>query len=301
MTRELRRVSVPPSSRSALALALALLAPTAPVAAQPAPKCAARSAEAAPSCAASFAGSWTGLTGGGATALFDLYAMSALSAADGSFNVSMVHGLGWASGTGVLDAATGDVNVSLVGGGGPSPTRLRGAASADCQTISWDNDSVWQRFTQPPRPLRVHIAPHTHNDVGWRMTYLEYYNGRVPSDYGQNVSLILNSVVPALQADPRRRFSYVEQAYFQLHYERAAPETQAAFRELVSSRQITFLNGAWSMHDEANPTFVDMLDNTATGHRAILENFGEAALPNVTWQARILHTAEVFPRVPGSS
>ena len=26
------------------------------------------------------------------------------------------------------------------------------------------------------------------------------------------------------------------------------------------------------------------LDNTAVGHRAILENFGPSALPNVTWQ-----------------
>ena len=26
------------------------------------------------------------------------------------------------------------------------------------------------------------------------------------------------------------------------------------------------------------------LDNTAVGHRAILENFGQSALPNVTWQ-----------------
>ena len=38
------------------------------------------------------------------------------------------------------------------------------------------------------------------------------------------------------------------------------------------------------MHDEANPTFVDMLDNTATGQRAILNNFGASALPTVTWQ-----------------
>ena len=37
-----------------------------------------------------------------------------------------------------------------------------------------------------------------------------------------------------------------------------------------------------SMHDEANPTFVDMLDNTHVGQRAIVDNFGVSALPNVT-------------------
>ena len=36
------------------------------------------------------------------------------------------------------------------------------------------------------------------------------------------------------------------------------------------------------MHDEANPTFVDMLDNTHVGQRAIVDNFGVSALPNVT-------------------
>ncbi len=38
------------------------------------------------------------------------------------------------------------------------------------------------------------------------------------------------------------------------------------------------------MHDEAAPTFVDMLDNTAVGQRAILDNFGASALPRTTWQ-----------------
>jgi hypothetical protein len=36
--------------------------------------------------------------------------------------------------------------------------------------------------------------------------------------------------------------------------------------------------------DEASPTYVDMLDNTAVGQRAILENFGAGALPRAGWQ-----------------
>ena len=38
------------------------------------------------------------------------------------------------------------------------------------------------------------------------------------------------------------------------------------------------------MHDEANPTYTDMLDNTAVGHRFIRDTFGESALPTLTWQ-----------------
>ena len=37
------------------------------------------------------------------------------------------------------------------------------------------------------------------------------------------------------------------------------------------------------MHDEACPTFVDMLDNTALGQRLIYESF--AVVPKTTWQS----------------
>ena len=272
----------PPPARPLLLAALALGAALA----QPAPKCAPRSSEPAPSCAAAFAGSWTGLTGGGATALLDLYNMSALAGAGANrtFTVVMTHGSGWSAGAGSVDVVALRAELALDTG-----ARLSGTVAADCQTVAWDNDSVWQRFVSPAlpsprRPLRVHVAPHTHNDVGWRETYMQYYTGREGSDYGQNVSAILGTVVPALLADPRRRFSYVEQAYFQLHFERQAPAVQDQIRTLVASRQLVFLNGGWSMHDEANPTFVDMLDNTGLGHRYILQNFGEAALPTITWQ-----------------
>ena len=82
----------------------------------------------------------------------------------------------------------------------------------------------------------------------------------------------------------QRKFSYVEQAYFQRWYETQPAALQMAVRGLVSSGQLQFLNGGWSMHDEANPTFVDMLDNTAVGHRNIADNFGVEALPRTTWQ-----------------
>ena len=59
---------------------------------------------------------------------------------------------------------------------------------------------------------------------------------------------------------------------------------QTAVKGLVASGQLVFINGGWSMHDEANPTYIDMLANTQVGHRAILNNFGQSALPTVTWQ-----------------
>lgn len=38
------------------------------------------------------------------------------------------------------------------------------------------------------------------------------------------------------------------------------------------------------MHDEANPSYVDMIDQTTSGHRFLKETFGVA--PKTTWQVR---------------
>ena len=81
-----------------------------------------------------------------------------------------------------------------------------------------------------------------------------------------------------------RTFSYVEQAFFQRWVEEASPAQNAAMAAAVASGQMVFLNGAWAMHDEASPSYVDMIDNTALGHRLIAEQFGVAALPTATWQ-----------------
>jgi alpha-mannosidase len=131
--------------------------------------------------------------------------------------------------------------------------------------------------------INVHVCPHTHDDVGWDETYMQYYQGDGPIG-GRNVTRILRAVVAGLLQDPKRRFSYVEQAYFQVWFETQEEDVKASVRALVASKQLVFLNGGWSMHDEASPSFVDMLDNTAVGQRAILDNFGPSALPKLTWQ-----------------
>jgi hypothetical protein len=42
-------------------------------------------------------------------------------------------------------------------------------------------------------------------------------------------------------------------------------------QRMVTTGQMAFLNGAFSMHDEASPSYVDMVDNTALGHRLIAQ------------------------------
>ena len=137
--------------------------------------------------------------------------------------------------------------------------------------------------TAAPR-LNVHISPHSHEDVGWGETYLQYFYGTGPYPAAvRNVTRIIPQVIAGLLADPARRFSYVEIAFFALFWEGASPAQRADMRMLVAQGRLQFLNGAFSMHDEASPIWSDMVDNTAVGHRFIAETFGQSALPNTTW------------------
>ena len=120
--------------------------------------------------------------------------------------------------------------------------------------------------------------------VGWLKTVDQYYYGANNTIQHSNVNSIISATVLALLEDPNRRFIEVEQAFFQRWWSDQTPAKQAAVQGLVASGQLEFINGGWSMHDEACPSFVDMLDNTAVGQRAILDNFGPSALPKLTWQ-----------------
>ena len=52
-------------------------------------------------------------------------------------------------------------------------------------------------------------------------------------------------------------------------------------RRLIKNGQLEFLNGGWSMHDEACPTFNDMINNMMIGHQFLLEEFG--VKPRIGW------------------
>ena len=136
----------------------------------------------------------------------------------------------------------------------------------------------------PPPRIRVHVAPHSHQDLGWGETYLQCYYGNGPYPAStRNVTQIFSLVMAELLADPARRFAEVEQGFFQLFWASSTPAAQADIRGLVARKQLVFLNGGWSMSDEAAPSYVEMLDNLAVGHRHIADAFGAPALPTLAW------------------
>ena len=124
--------------------------------------------------------------------------------------------------------------------------------------------------------LTVHLVPHTHDDVGWLNTVDQYYTSQVQH--------IITSTVQALRRNPERRFTYVEQAYFQRWWAQQNEDIRAQVRVLVQSGQLEFSNGGWCMHDEATTHYVDMIDQTTLGHQAILSEFGPSANPRIGWQ-----------------
>eukprot|EP01138_Halocafeteria_seosinensis_P006677 gb/GECG01006825.1/.p1 GENE.gb/GECG01006825.1/~~gb/GECG01006825.1/.p1 ORF type:complete len:1010 (+),score=105.95 gb/GECG01006825.1/:1-3030(+) len=130
--------------------------------------------------------------------------------------------------------------------------------------------------------LNVHMVPHTHDDVGWLKTVDEYYMGANNTIYHAGVQYILDSVTTWLQANPDRKFIYVEDAFFERWWLEQEEAKRDQVRELVSSGQLEFINGGWCMHDEATPSYVDMIDQTTLGNRFLFNEFG--VVPKTAWQ-----------------
>ena len=131
-------------------------------------------------------------------------------------------------------------------------------------------------------PLNIHIVPHSHDDVGWLKTVDQYFDGQNRDTQWTNVRVELSSVISSLLEDSKRKFCEVEMKFFSMWYEEQSPEMQQKVKGLVNNGQLELINGGWSMHDEAGPTFDDMIENMRVGHQFIIDNFG--VKPRIGWQ-----------------
>jgi alpha-mannosidase len=133
-----------------------------------------------------------------------------------------------------------------------------------------------------PKVLNVHVVPHTHDDVGWLKTVDQYYFGLNMSIQNACVKDILDSIIAALLDNPSRTFTYVEQKFFSMWWERQSKAVQDSVRFLVANKQLGFVNGGWCMHDEATTHFIGMIDQTTLGHSFLKKELG--VVPTVGWQ-----------------
>ena len=133
-----------------------------------------------------------------------------------------------------------------------------------------------------PGKINVHLVPHSHDDVGWLKTVDQYYVGANNSIRGACVQNVLDSAISALLDDKNRKFIYVEMAFFQRWWRQQSEALKLKVKELINSGQLEFINGGMSMHDEATPHYIDLIDQTTLGHQFIKKEFGQK--PRVGWQ-----------------
>ncbi|KYO34592.1 lysosomal alpha-mannosidase [Alligator mississippiensis] len=134
-----------------------------------------------------------------------------------------------------------------------------------------------------PKMLNVHLIPHTHNDVGWLKTVDQYFYGARNDIQHAGVQYILDSVMPQLQADPTKRFVYVEVAFFYRWWQLQPEPIRQLVRELINQGRLEFANGGWCMNDEAAVHYNAVVDQLTLGLRFLQETFGACGRPRVAW------------------
>ncbi|XP_043541559.1 lysosomal alpha-mannosidase-like [Chiloscyllium plagiosum] len=134
-----------------------------------------------------------------------------------------------------------------------------------------------------PGMLNVHLVPHTHDDVGWLKTVDQYYYGGQTNTQRAGVQYILDSVIAELQADPRRRFIYVEVAFFYRWWRQQSDSVKELVKQLVDEGRLEFVNGGWCMNDEATTHYSSIIDQMTLGFQFLNDTFGKCGRPRVAW------------------
>ena len=133
----------------------------------------------------------------------------------------------------------------------------------------------------------------------------QYYYGsnRAWNGWEENqragVQYIIDTVIRELAMDSDKRyiqvwFSFmfmlhipdlkVETAFFWRWWRQQEAETQELVRNLVSSGQLEFTGGGWSMNDEGATYYSAIIDNMGLGLRRLNDTFGLCGQPKVAWQ-----------------
>ncbi|XP_039626448.1 lysosomal alpha-mannosidase [Polypterus senegalus] len=131
--------------------------------------------------------------------------------------------------------------------------------------------------------LNVHLVPHTHDDVGWLKTVDQYFYGDRNDIQHAGVQYILDSVVQQLLSDPRKRFIYVEIAFFYRWWRQQTESMREDVKKLVNQGRLEFINGGWCMNDEASTHYNAIIDQMTLGLRFLKDTFGDCGRPRVAW------------------
>jgi hypothetical protein len=156
-------------------------------------------------------------------------------------------------------------------------------------TLSFENidGGVWkQGWELDPVPiggetttttLQIVVVPHSHVDPGWIKTMEQYYDTQV--------RYILNTVVTALDVDPRRTFIWAEVCFLEKWWSdsRTTDEHRQAFRRIVNTGQFEIVSGGWVQPDEANAQLYALEIQLQEGHDWIRQTLGDTFVPTYAW------------------
>ena len=131
-------------------------------------------------------------------------------------------------------------------------------------------------------PIKVHLIPHSHNDVGWLKTANDYFWGYNRNFQFGQVQYILDSVIGALELDPSKRFVYAEMFFFVKWWNQQPASKKSTVQNLVRNGQLEFVNGGWVMNDEGSCYFEDIIDQLTFGHKFLKEVFNYTV--KIGWQ-----------------
>lgn len=70
--------------------------------------------------------------------------------------------------------------------------------------------------------------------------------------------------------------------FFKMWWDHQNENMRQETKKLIKNGQLELINGGWSMHDEACPTYDDMINNMMIGHLWLADEFG--VLPRIGWQ-----------------
>jgi hypothetical protein len=125
--------------------------------------------------------------------------------------------------------------------------------------------------------LKIHIVPHSHDDVGWLKTMDEYFE-QPP----ECVKCILDNVIKSLDNNKSRTFVYSEMAFFEKWYRSQSEEVKNKLKQFIKEGRFEFVNGGWVMNDEACPASQDIIDQLRFGLNFLKKEFDYT--PKVAWQ-----------------
>ena len=121
---------------------------------------------------------------------------------------------------------------------------------------------------------KVFFVPHSHNDVGWLLTPLDYYNS--------SSKHILSNMILLLESFPALKFCWAEVYFLQLWLEEY-PEQVDTVKGLIQSGRFEIVGGGWVQNDEATADLELTLRQMETGFNYLKKTLNLEKI-RVAWQ-----------------